>query len=67
MDLREAKLCLDCEELYIGKRCPRCGSEVCWWLSKFVPVMKGRRKQAGADPASPGGYAAAREVKACRI
>ena len=28
MDLRMAKLCLDCEEIFEDKsRCPRCGSE----------------------------------------
>jgi len=28
MDLRMARLCLDCEEIFEGKsRCPRCGKE----------------------------------------
>lgn len=38
MNLSEAKLCLDCDEIYTGEKC-RCGSTYYWWLSKYVKVM----------------------------
>jgi len=44
MDLKMARLCLDCEEIFEGKlRCPRCDSE-CWH-----PIMNWIRPMSEAD------------------
>ena len=44
MELRKAKMCTDCDEIYEGEACPRCGSAVYWWMSKKVHVVKEGRK-----------------------
>jgi hypothetical protein len=46
MKLGEAKLCLDCDEIYTGEQCPRCGKTYYWWMSKYVPVMYCERQKA---------------------
>ena len=46
MELRKAKMCTDCDEIYEGEACPRCGSAVYWWMSKQVHVVKQGRKNA---------------------
>src|SRR5712691_8345193 len=37
MRLALARLCLDCEEVHDGDRCPVCGSETFAFLKKWVP------------------------------
>jgi hypothetical protein len=40
MDLRIARLCLDCEEIFEGKsRCPRCGSETWYPIMGWIRPM----------------------------
>ena len=43
MQLRVARLCLDCEELYVGESCPVCASEHSAFLSAWLPVEERRR------------------------
>ena len=43
MQLRVARLCLDCEELYVGEHCPVCASERYAFLSSWLPSEERRR------------------------
>jgi len=43
MQLRVARLCLDCEELHTEDRCPRCISEHWALVSTWLPVEERRR------------------------
>lgn len=38
MKLREARLCLDCDEVHQEPMCPGCGSESFAYLSRWVPT-----------------------------
>ncbi len=38
MKLRDARLCLDCEEVHQDEICPICGSESFAYISRWVPV-----------------------------
>jgi RNA polymerase subunit RPABC4/transcription elongation factor Spt4 len=39
MKLNKAKLCLDCEEIYEGQVCPKCGSFMYHWLVKWLGTI----------------------------
>jgi hypothetical protein len=43
MQLRDARLCLDCEEVHADQVCPGCGSETFAFLSRWVPAPEGDR------------------------
>jgi hypothetical protein len=43
MQLRVARLCLDCEELFVGDTCPVCASQRYAFLSTWLPVEERRR------------------------
>jgi hypothetical protein len=43
MQLRVARLCLDCEELFVGDTCPICASQRFAFLSTWLPVDERRR------------------------
>ena len=43
MQLRVTRLCLDCEELYVGSTCPVCASERSEFLTTWLPVEERRR------------------------
>ena len=43
MQLRVARLCLDCEELHTDNACPRCASESYAFLSNWLHVEERRR------------------------
>ena len=43
MQLRVARLCLDCEELHVDNSCPRCASERYAFLSAWLPSEERRR------------------------
>jgi hypothetical protein len=43
MQLRVARLCLDCEELHVGDSCPICASERYAFLATWLPVEERRR------------------------
>ena len=43
MQLRVARLCLDCEEVFAGDSCPVCASERYAFLSRWLPSEERRR------------------------
>jgi hypothetical protein len=45
MQLRNARLCLDCEELHEEQRCPVCASESFAFLARWIPVDERRLAQ----------------------
>ena len=50
MQLRVARLCMDCEELHDQQQCPVCASESFAYVSRWVPVRE-RRFQPRAPTA----------------
>ena len=48
MQLRVARLCLDCEEVHDAQTCPVCASETFAFLKKWVPV--GERRTSPQRP-----------------
>jgi hypothetical protein len=42
MQLRSARLCLDCEEIHEEQQCPVCASEMFAFLTRWVPVENRR-------------------------
>ena len=44
MELRSARLCLDCEEVHDLQQCPICGSETFTYMTRWVPAAEGRRR-----------------------
>lgn len=42
MQLRMARLCLDCEEIHDRQECPACGSESFGYISKWIPAPERR-------------------------
>jgi hypothetical protein len=51
MQLRLARLCLDCEDVHDSQQCPVCASETFAYLTRWVPAPE-RRTEArlGAEP-----------------
>lgn len=43
MKLRDARLCLDCDEVHNEGMCPVCGSESFAYVSRWVPAPEGTR------------------------
>ncbi len=53
MQLRSARLCLDCEELHEEPQCPICTSEAFVYITRWIPVDARRtRKRAVPRPAA---------------
>lgn len=51
MQLRRARLCLDCEEVHDQSQCPVCASDHFTYLSRWVPVPERRaRPRPTAEP-----------------
>jgi hypothetical protein len=44
MELRNARLCLDCEEVHGEAQCPVCGSETFTFITRWIPAAEGRRR-----------------------
>lgn len=64
MQLRTARLCLDCEELHDDQQCPVCASASFAYLTRWVPVDERRtRRRAAQAPAAPQTGAAVRWAK----
>src|SRR5262249_29165612 len=55
MQLRVARLCLDCEELHTENACPRCASESYAFLSNWLHVEERRRFRRPAGQAGDDG------------
>jgi hypothetical protein len=45
MQLRVARLCLDCEELHDAQQCPICASESFAYLTRWIPVDERRQER----------------------
>jgi hypothetical protein len=43
MQLRDARLCLDCDDVHQDASCPACGSESFAFVSRWIPQPEGRR------------------------
>ena len=57
MQLRVARLCLDCEDVHDSQQCPVCASETFVFLTRWVPAPE-RRTQ----PRAPGEQRARQQV-----
>lgn len=53
MQLRVARLCLDCEEVHDEYRCPACASDAFSYLTRWVPVPEGRQRPRPTPPPPP--------------
>ena len=52
MRLRDARLCLDCDEVHDATMCPVCGSESFTYISRWVPVPDAERPHRPPSPSS---------------
>ena len=50
MQLRRARLCLDCEEIHEEQRCPVCASETFAYLTRWIPSPERRAQPRPAKP-----------------
>ena len=55
MQLRVARVCLDCEEVHDAQHCPVCASEMFAFLTRWVPVdeRRGGRTRSQRTLAEP--------------
>ena len=53
MQLRGARLCLDCEELHTADRCPICASEEFVYLTRWIPADERRTSRREATEPTP--------------
>ncbi len=51
MQLRVARLCLDCDEVHDAQACPICGSESFAYITRWVPAPE-RRARPRPEPSS---------------
>jgi hypothetical protein len=52
MRLTEAKLCMDCEEIFRSVKCPLCGHEGVW-LCQWVNPLQGQARPIIMDGNGP--------------
>jgi hypothetical protein len=52
MQLRTARVCLDCEEVHDAQQCPTCASETFGFLTRWVPVPERRQRPRPAEVAN---------------
>ena len=53
MQLRVARLCLDCDEIHADQTCPVCGSESFGYISRWIPAPERRtRPRPATSPAA---------------
>lgn len=64
MQLRTARLCLDCEEVHDEQQCPVCASDAYTYLSRWVPVpdRPDRPERRRPAPPRPTEYDAYRQI-----
>ena|SRR5438067_806590 len=53
MQLRVARLCLDCEEVHGAGECPVCGSESFAFITRWVPAPERRQRPRPAVSEAP--------------
>jgi len=51
MNLRQARLCLDCEELHTEDQCPQCASEAFAFLTRWLPSDEKTHRTPSVFPA----------------
>ena len=66
MQLRVARLCLDCEELHNADACPRCASQAYAFLSNWLPVDERRKWRRPVQAAAQGPWWAQTPAEAMR-
>ena len=54
MHLSVARLCLDCQEIHDGDRCPVCTSEAFGFVTRWVKVEAPARRQPPRDESAAG-------------
>jgi hypothetical protein len=62
MQLRTARLCLDCDEVHDEYRCPVCASDEFTYISRWIPVPDSRRPRPRQARTAPPEYDAYREI-----
>ena len=62
MQLRTARLCLDCDEVHDEYRCPVCASDEFTYVSRWVPVPENRRLRPRPARVPPPELEAYREI-----
>ena len=50
MQLRNARLCLDCEEVHDAPQCPICASETFAFITRWVPAPERRERKRPQEP-----------------
>ena len=53
MQLRSARLCLDCEEVHDGNVCPVCASETFAYVTRWIPAPERRGRPRAAPDEDP--------------
>lgn len=53
MQLRNARLCLDCEEVHDAPQCPVCASESFVFVTRWVPAPERRERPRVVEPSRP--------------
>ena len=53
MQLHEARLCLDCEELHTLDHCPRCASEAFAFVTRWIPAKERPARPRRPVPPTP--------------
>ena len=53
MQLRTARLCLDCEEVHDAPQCPVCASETFTFMTRWVPAPERRARPRRQEPVRP--------------
>jgi hypothetical protein len=53
MQLRDARLCLDCEELHTEGSCPVCASEAFVFVTRWIPVEDKESRKRRPPPPAP--------------
>jgi hypothetical protein len=62
MQLRNARLCLDCEEVHDAQQCPLCACETFAFITRWVPAPERRGRPREPEPPRPGELEAYREM-----
>jgi hypothetical protein len=66
MQLRSARLCLDCDEVHDAQQCPQCASETFAFITRWVPVPERPERPLTrtrtVEPSSPEALGAYREM-----
>jgi hypothetical protein len=62
MQLRTARVCLDCEEVHDAQQCPTCASETFAYLTRWVPVPERRTRPRPTEPSNREAVETYREI-----